>query len=609
MYQFYYADEKQTYHRKACRDDVRNHFRIEAVRPAMWEEHCLECSAPACFDSCVHYRARSDGRCMRFANGLLTYPEKKACCGQGVHVKFRKWANMMTIIFPAMLSEKQYRALFQEEEKRGRKLKKIAESRMPEKIRWESIRSVEYLRRKSLRGMKAVPERADAFLFHGYSYNREDYRLIIEIYDDHTPVFKTSLPITEGENLFVLGREQLSAACSHAGYLVKVYPENNLEAELDLLWCDFVKGKPAAASRTKETATSGSGESLQNEAPLPERPAGKVKCVVWDLDNTLWDGTLIESDPDTLKLRPGVMDTIRALDARGILQSAASKNEYDQAWPVVERLGLADYFLYPQIHWNAKSGSIRQIAKALNIGIDTFALIDDSAFEREQVRSSLPQVRTYEDVTGLCDRPEFTVPVTEESKNRRQMYQAEAARKAVLADGNEDTVSFLKRCHLRIHIFRPETEEELLRCYELTIRTNQLNMSGKKYTEEEFREILARKEHRNFAFSCEDDFGAYGIVGFGQYYVQGDTLIFTEFAMSCRAAGKYVESALFTALLKREGAKEGHFGVKITKKNVLLRRTLAGIGFREVSGESGQVQYVFGRELLHADLADAEERA
>ena len=586
MYQFYYADEKQTCPRGSFRDDVRNHIRIEAVRPAMWEEHCLECSAPACFGSCVHYLARSDDRCMRFANGILTFSEEKACCGQGAHVKFRKWANMMTIIFPAMLSEEAYRPLFAKEEKRGRKLKKIAESRMPRKIRWESIRAAEYLRRRSLRRMETDQGAADAFVFHGYSYEKEDYRLIVEIYDDHTPLFKTSLPIKEGENLFVLNRAQLSDACFQAGNLVKVYPENDLEAELDILWCDFVKGKP----------------------PEAEKPAGTVKCVVWDLDNTLWDGTLIESDPDTLRLRPSVMDTIRALDDRGILQSVASKNEYDQAWPVLERLGIADYFLYPQIHWNAKSASIRQIAKDLNIGIDTFALIDDSAFEREQVKSALPQVRTYEDVTGLCDRPEFSVPVTEESRNRRRMYQAEAARQTALAEGNVDTVSFLKKCHLRIRIFCPETEEELLRCYELTIRTNQLNMSGEKYTKEEFAEVLARKGHKNFAFSCEDDFGAYGIVGFGQYYVEGDRLIFTEFAMSCRAAGKYVESALFTALLKREGAEEGHFGVKITKKNVLLRRTLAGIGFREVPGESGQVQYVFGRGLLYNDLVGVEEK-
>ena len=75
MYQFYYADKTKNDDRKSCQRNIRDHFRITAVRPAMWEEHCLECSAPACFESCVHYKARSDGRCKRFESGLLTFPE------------------------------------------------------------------------------------------------------------------------------------------------------------------------------------------------------------------------------------------------------------------------------------------------------------------------------------------------------------------------------------------------------------------------------------------------------------------------------------------------------------------------------------------------------
>lgn len=170
---------------------------------------------------------------------------------------------------------------------------------------------------------------------------------------------------------------------------------------MDILWCDFVQGNAIES----------------------EKPAEKVKCVVWDLDNTLWNGTLIETDnPEDLKIRPGVLEIIHELDQRGIIQSIASKNDMDVAWPVVEKLGIAEYFLYPQIHWNAKSDSIRQIAKALNIGIDTFAFIDDSNFERMQVQSALPQVRVYDEkeLQNILQRPEFKVMVTEESKNVEQ---------------------------------------------------------------------------------------------------------------------------------------------------------------------------------------------
>lgn len=578
MYQFYYADKAQGWDRKECKLNIRDRFKITAVRPAMWEEHCLECSAPACFESCVHYQARSDGRCKRFENGLLIFSDEKACCGQGVHVKFRKWGNMMTVLFPAMLSEADYQKLWKKNEGIGKLLGMVESSPLPQGLRWQGIRIPEFLRRRSLRGLSGLENRADAFLFHGYSYHEESYRLILEIYDDHTPVYKTAIQIRPGENLEVI--QNLSPACSCANYLVKIYPENNIEAELDILWCDFVQGIPIVS----------------------EKPAPKVKCVVWDLDNTLWDGTLIEvDDPNTLALKPGVREVLETLDQRGILQSAASKNDHAAAMAVLEHLGIADYFLYPQIHWNPKSGSLEQIAKSLNIGIDSLAFVDDTAFERSQVSSVLPQVRTYDaaEIGRLPGLPEFDVPVTAEGKARREMYRAEEKRNTLMQAGRTDIADFIRKCNLRMHLFAPETEEEKIRCYELIVRTNQLNMTGRKYTAEEFAEVLARPDHKNFAFSCADDFGEYGIVGFGQYRVEGKMLAFTEFAMSCRVAGKFVESALFTHLLNGENCVSGSFGVVKTKKNILLRNTLEQIGFAVEEEINDSVSYSFANPLLN----------
>ena len=159
-----------------------------------------------------------------------------------------------------------------------------------------------------------------------------------------------------------------------------------------------------------------------------------------------------------------------------------------------------------------------------------------------------------------------------------------------------------------MELFVPRTEEELLRSFELAARTNQLNMSGNKYSPEEFDRVLSRDGYKNFAFSCEDDFGTYGIVGFGQYRVENEKLIFTEFAMSCRVAGKFVESALFAALLEREGCDKGDFTVKKTKKNILLRRTLEEIGFTALEETQETVSYVFDRELVNRDLVSYKER-
>ena len=589
MYQFYYADSKLERKEPHYSQSVKDEYSITAIRPTMWEEHCLECSAPLCFENCLHYEARRDGRCKRFHNGLLVYENERGNCGQGVRVKFRKWANMMTILFPAMLPTDTYQKMVSKNQRLGEMMGRIIKSQLPLKLRWESVRIVEFIRRRGLRKLSGLFNEPDAFIFHGYSFAEQPFRLIMEVYDSHTPVFKTSLPMQQGENLIILEKDKLDKACWTEDFLIKVYPENDFEAELDILWCDFVQGNRL----------------------VKEDPAQKVKCVVWDLDNTLWDGTLIETEnPETLQLKPDVRKTIQQLDERGIIQSVASKNDFDMAWTVVEKMGLADYFIYPQIHWNAKSGSMEQIAKNLNIGIDALALVDDSVFEREQVKSVWKQVRTYDavEVPELLSKPEFDVMVTEESKNRRQMYKAEEKRNQLQLSDNSDTIDFLKKCNLRIEIFKPETEDEKLRAYELVVRTNQLNMSGMKYTQEEFDEVLAKKNHTNFAFSCEDDFGAYGIVGFGQYKVEEGRMIFTEFAMSCRVAGKYVESALFTALLEKEQCATGSFAVNKTKKNILLRNTLQDIGFAIKEENEERIQYQFDKELKEKLLVKTTER-
>lgn len=588
MYQFYYA-ENEIKSKPIYQRNIQDEIKITAIRPTVWEEHCLECSAPVCFSSCVHYIPRKDGRCKRFDDGIFVYPNELGCGGQAARITFRKWANMMTHLFPAMVPVKAYKKTVDNNQYLGNQIRKVVNCPLPINPKFTIIRTLEYARRRKLYSLGEVACKPDAFVFHGYSFNKKPYKLIVEVFEDHRSRFKMSMDIRPGENMEIVDVSRLTDACWTKGFFVKVYPENDFEAELEILWCDFVQGT-----------------ILQKE-----KPADKVKCVVWDLDNTVWDGTLIETE-DINQLRPknGVIETMKMLDERGIIQSIASKNDYDLAWQVVERLGLSDYFLYPQIHWNAKSASIEQIAKNLNIGIDTFALIDDSVFERNQVTSALPQVRVYDvsEIDKLLAKPEFSVMVTEESRSRRAMYRAEEQRNQLMVNDNSGTVSFLKKCHLSITLFEPKTEEEITRCFELVVRTNQLNMSGKKYSEIEFHEVLNREEHKSFAFSCKDDFGSYGIVGFGQYEIQEGTLLFTEFAMSCRVAGKYVESALFSELLRKEQCKTGTFAVNITKKNILLRRTLEEIGFEKKKETSDGVIYSFNDTLLNHNVVSVTER-
>ncbi len=154
-------------------------------------------------------------------------------------------------------------------------------------------------------------------------------------------------------------------------------------------------------------------------AAEPKKPK-TVKCVVWDLDHTVWDGILLEDE--RVELRPGIAGILAELDARGILQSVASRNDHDRAMARLEALGIADYFLYPHVNWNAKGENVAAIAQKLNIGLDTFLFIDDQPFEREEVAFACPAVRTLDaaDLADLLDRPELNPEfITEDSRNRR----------------------------------------------------------------------------------------------------------------------------------------------------------------------------------------------
>ena len=110
------------------------------------------------------------------------------------------------------------------------------------------------------------------------------------------------------------------------------------------------------------------------EAAAPEGKTAKIKCVVWDLDNTLWDGILVEDGPAKLRLKPGITEIVQELDRHGVLHSIASKNNAEEALQALKQFHLADYFLCPQISWQPKSQGIQEIARQLNIGSNSLLI-------------------------------------------------------------------------------------------------------------------------------------------------------------------------------------------------------------------------------------------
>ncbi|MFJ8768629.1 HAD-IIIC family phosphatase [Streptomyces clavifer] len=245
----------------------------------------------------------------------------------------------------------------------------------------------------------------------------------------------------------------------------------------------------------------------------PVDPPATVKCLVWDLDNTLWRGTLLE-DEDVV-LPDAVREVIVGLDARGILQSVCSRNSHDHAWARLRALGVADYFVVPEIGWGRKSDAVRRITEQLDFAPATIAFIDDQPAERAEVAHHLPEVRCYpaEDAVKLLGLPEFSPrSVTVDSRQRRTMYQAGFRRTDEQARHTGSHEDFLRSLEMVMSIGRA-TDDELTRVEELTLRTSQMNATGVHYPDQALRALLAHPGHEVLVTTLEDRFGPHGAVG------------------------------------------------------------------------------------------------
>lgn len=309
----------------------------------------------------------------------------------------------------------------------------------------------------------------------------------------------------------------------------------------------------------------------------------KIKCLVWDLDNTLWDGTLLEDS--NVKLKDGMADILKELDRRGILLSIASKNDDEEAMKKLREFGLAEYFLYPQIGWNSKAQSISAIQEMLNIGIDTFAFIDDQPFEREEVRFAHPEVLCIDagDYRKLTEMDAFYPRfITEDSSLRRQMYQSDLVRKTQEAAFEGSSEEFLETLDMELTI-APVSHGDLERVEELTVRTNQLNSTGYTYDFEELERFISSPDHTFLIASLKDRFGAYGKIGLILLEELEETIEIKLLLMSCRVMTRGIGSALLVHIIKlaRKKGKKLQAQFVDTGKNRVMYITYKLMGFEE----------------------------
>ena len=208
--------------------------------------------------------------------------------------------------------------------------------------------------------------------------------------------------------------------------------------------------------------------------------------------------------------------SIVELDSRGILQSIASKNDYDMAWPRLEELGVAEYFVHPQIGWGRKSDSVRRDRGRAELRAEHRSPSSTTCpAERAEVAFRAPEVRCYpaEQVASLAGLPEFSPEVvTVDARRRRQMYQASFRRDAEKESFAGPDEEFLRSLDLVMTIRRAD-EEDLSRVEELTLRTSQMNATGVHYSDAVLRGLLADPDHEVLTVTLTDRFGPHGAVG------------------------------------------------------------------------------------------------
>jgi len=281
---------------------------------------------------------------------------------------------------------------------------------------------------------------------------------------------------------------------------------------------------------------------------------------------------VVGDDGDKVKIKTDTINLIKSLDEKGIICSIASKNDYQTAWSKIEEFNLSNYFLFSKINWGLKSESIKNIAKDMNVNIDTLAFIDDSLFEREQVKSVLPQVRTYDvkNIIDLINLPEFDVPITSQSKSRKASYLQNIQREKEFKLSDDNFDNFLISCRMKMSILN--SYDNFDRCHELVLRTNQFNISGNKYNKNDFKELLEKE--KSMCWKVEDRFGDYGIVGFLTFTENDKSILINNFVLSCRVAEKKVEESLFDWIQKKSLKKDLNIKFIKTGKNNPIREKL-----------------------------------
>lgn len=341
---------------------------------------------------------------------------------------------------------------------------------------------------------------------------------------------------------------------------------------------------------------------------LAARQGRSAKCLVLDLDNTVWGGVVGDDGIDGIVIGSGsplgeaylaIQDYAKNLARRGIILAVCSKNDEKIAKEVFEKhpemlLRKHDIACFVA-NWDDKANNLRTIAKTLDIGLDALVFLDDNPFERNFIRSELPMVMVPEVPEDPALYPNILsragyfegLHITHEDRNRTLHYRENAARSLAQA-GAADMSTFLSTLQMRLH-WKRFNHIDRARIVQLINKTNQFNLTTIRYTVAEFAMMLSEPNTIGFQFRLVDRFGDNGIIGIliGRR-TKANELLLDTWLMSCRVLGRQVERAMLTVIAshaKSLGIKKLIGEFRPTSKNEMVKEHYSKLGFKKISSD------------------------
>jgi FkbH-like protein len=347
------------------------------------------------------------------------------------------------------------------------------------------------------------------------------------------------------------------------------------------------------------------------------RTAGKYKKVlVLDCDNTLWGGIIGEDGLSGISLsldeKPGIyfyaiQAKIKKLKNNGVLLAICSKNNYSEVLNVFtnhpDSILSVDDFVVIKCNWDNKVKNIIDISNEMNVGLDSLVFLDDSKFELELIAHELPEVNCYQVPNAIEDYIDVFSKIedqffdgrtlTSEDISKTEMYSAESKRKN-LESNFSDIEDYLKFLDLKIRLKRARIDN-IDRVSQLTLKTNQFNLTTIRYSVGEIEEILSNSLNEIFAIHVNDKYGDYGLTAVVILKTINKSVVYLDtFLMSCRIIGRNIEYKIFIEVCMHL-SKKGHEILRSTyiptAKNSQTANFYKKAGMNEVNSKNGILDY------------------